>query len=546
MSGEDIRKEPCAPFLDSSDWKYVGEGGKHAIFVYRPRDGASERLEWVGLLLRIDKVDIARAAATDGAIGYDGLLRVPPDSHRSGFQELVYSRLRPYIDLPERIVLNWKFVSNLRTTTLDDDSIPDRRRHNWSTEVKSDEGVTGKYTPIGNLLNDYRLSSSGCRDRSVSIEIKPKAGYKAISPLVRQGRIGKYTQPRFELMQRLYCEGRLTKDWMDSSDGPFRTSTYDPLDLFSGDAVRVRRALDCLISYPQNNLKIWVGDKLVLGAGVVKNQDACFDWRAVSEVLRSIASATCDEVDETHVSSLLMTMTTSVLLEEPFLLELHALQKLDILDADGAIDVYNHLVRLCGGDLDKADCILDDFLESPTPTRTLNGSPPHPCLDASPLPPPETSINLEALCAEIDASARLLVSSHPQLPTLTHLNRARMRALDLVERLSVDECCYILQIWLLSLTMCDLSFFVTYRERLLEDDSVANKPQDMPPAGPSWCRIMSQQKRGSAGCLAFRSNPRCSAFDGLLLYELKAIDVDRKPARKLRSRHIKEAYFDTN
>jgi len=53
--------------------------------------------------------------------------------------------------------------------------------------------------------------------------------------------------------------------------------------------------------------------------------------------------------------------------------------------------------------------------------------------------------------------------------------------------------------------------------------------------------IESRQSGGVPGRLNERYN---NENNRTLLYQLKIIDFDKKPARKLRTRHLKEVHFD--
>ena len=80
-----------------------------------------------------------------------------------------------------------------------------------------------------------------------SVEIKPKCGFLPTSPFIDATRSAKYTVCSYCMLQKTKVkEGKYNRE-----------SSYCPLDLFSGEPRRVMYALECLVSDPQNNLRVF-------------------------------------------------------------------------------------------------------------------------------------------------------------------------------------------------------------------------------------------------------------------------------------------------
>jgi hypothetical protein len=54
-------------------------------------------------------------------------------------------------------------------------------------------------------------------------------------------------------------------------------SLYNPLELVSGNRKRMQKALLALMEFPQNNLRLWLGDQLVLGV-MQESSSMSPDW----------------------------------------------------------------------------------------------------------------------------------------------------------------------------------------------------------------------------------------------------------------------------
>jgi Inositol-pentakisphosphate 2-kinase len=591
-------------------WTYVSEGGRHAVFAYHGLQqshvqeqhavNVETETDWrSGRLLRVDKCFLARApfesatavAATkeqdgnrktdfdaDDATCSVAPLVVQDCTHSDTYCEMMYSLLAPYVDPPEKAILSWTFLVGLRQRALDSGRIPIRRVGDWKIAEGASSSSTHRAepTPFGYLLPDYRLFVRGspplpnkvpptlsqslpfakCPISVLTWELKPKAGYTAISPLVVPGRRSKFLQSRFTLLQKVYAEGQVTKGWMAKDNVPtvdstttagtaaFQVSCYDPLDLFSGNLLRIQSALQQLVACPHNNLKVWTsgdGETRLLGTPSLSmegNMNGTSLWAFLGGVQHPV-----DNKRE-EASTLMVEIVAQVLYEEDFLPNLLAVQKLDVIDADGAIEVYRRLVALCDGDYNQADRLVDDVAVAPMENHSDQRNEASTLLHGSPLVRPKQAPNLDALLLEISIFRDQLQSTLPPLPHQSVLAESRSRALDIVGRLSREECCYLLQTWLISLTVSDLSFFVTLRSvEAIEDRGAWNAASAMEDG--NRCRVLSRQQHSVPGRVAFR---HCKTREtlGCLDYEIKAIDLDRKPARKLRSRESKEINFEAH
>lgn len=445
-------------------WPFVGEGGKHALFA------ADE-----GHLLRIRKDSLALSALEPLSI------ETKDDNEKDDpleyLQTVVAPRLSPYMDVPEKVDLDWDLLRQLRDSALAQGGIPLSRSSSW---LPRDNKCRPLHPPCGLLLVDYR--------RGVALECKPKAGYRAFSPLVDPRHRIKYRHSRFSLLQHLYANGHIDKPWVASRARRASRSTYEPLDLFSQDRSRIRASLQALAAGPQNNLRLWVTAQLVLGHD---------------------CPTTAVNRASDYLQAPWMDVTVEILTVEPFLARLLACQRMDALDADGAVLVYDRLAELCG-DGEQAEQLIDQR------------------------PWGADSLTITKLLQEVEHFEKLLLKSNGADFT-TDMEQSRERALAILKQLDKDECAIVLQRWLFSLAMNDLSFFLTIEKAELDTAPLAQRAEPT-----SRVTVIRQQSTDAPGLLKVR------LVDGsfsLLTYRLKVIDCDRKPASKLRDRRNKEALF---
>ena len=501
--------------MKPQDWRYEGEGRKHVVFSYHP--SASPPTELKGCLLRLEKKDIVESTSMLHPV----MRIVDEDAGDCLFymREMVQSKLPAYIDLPRVVELNSSFACELGKRAVG--HISKGRQEDWKMARHKKDGHPKNRFLRGQLLLDYRLwhcpAEPPTELGTVSFEIKPKAGYLTTSPLVHPKRRSKYQIARFQLFQHLAREKRIVKPCMTRKNS-LETSKYNPLDLYSGQRGRIRRAVYQLTKCPQNNLKVWKGREVVLDASIVHT----IDW---SSVLQRLGMQVDVETTQASSRDLVVDLVSSVLESESCLSFLLELQKLDILDGDGAVLVYERLVHICRGSHADAMALLDADPDLPNEQR-------HSMIGGSPFDVSGECSNLHDLVRRVNELSAVLGSSSPSLPS-DFMDATRHEALLLVDNLSLPECVYLLQNWLLSLSMCDVSLFVTFH--------ITNEPKGTQLTNRRTengrLRVLRVQSGETAGILDV-------PWPGILHYRMKLIDFDKKPAHKLQRRLQKEECLD--
>lgn len=372
--------------------------------------------------------------------------------------ELFLSRyLAPYVSLPEHVQLPSHFAEQLFQEALSSGRIPEFRKVDWSDKTNNFQ--------VGQIVKDARVWKTNKNESSWSVEIKPKAGYRAISPLIDPQRRIKFQCPRL------------------------RDSKYNPWDLFSGDLKRIQHAIRELIKCPRNNFKMW--------------------------------NATWDANDFSSV----VPMVSSVLFQEPCLQKVLEMQMLDVIDGDGAILLFEHLVNLC----QRQDQVAMDLIDSDwrvDDPALLKGSPIH-IENVTPA--------LKSLCKKIQMFAQKLDEAWPSIPSSIDLDKEREEALELLHQLSREDSVFLLQNWLLSLCLCDISIFITFH--CVSSDADIQEG--------STCTIDRLQDVGVPGLLTVQSLDGNNQINATQFeYRISIIDFDRKPASKLKTRISKEIAFN--
>jgi hypothetical protein len=443
-----------------------------------------------------------------------------------------------FVDTPEKIVLDWSFLKRLKEQTLSEGRIPDSRVKDWNApDDGSRKGQDCSNGPLGMLLNDLRRAKMAPQvlgktmdEFRISIEVKPKAGCLPFSPLVDPLHRSKYEASRFVLLQSLHQEGLLQKGWVKDSES-VQKSSYDPLDLFSLEPARMTKAIEALFACPQNNLRVWFNDKLSFGHTVIQDSSE----RISEEIMKLLFPTELSESPRLSLISLFTKSLISIFSHERLLARLLEAQKLDILDADGAILVYQRFVELHGGSHEAAEAALDETGSSgaePTVGTDL--------LRQSPFARENLTPNFDQFCDKIAHFQDTLVSEAPSLPHGKFLDESRQSTIEILQTLSAADCHFLLANWLFSLAMCDASLFITLELAAPHANGYEPSNSSVSACDEPLSVVLDKAADTSGSGEVSWSFQNSNAS---LRFLVRLIDCDRKPARKLRERQKRENVF---
>ena len=549
-------------------WSFVAEGGQNACYAFEKSDVSPANFAannttdlYRNKILRVAKSDILRGAIASGhtpltpndAECRQFSLIMPTleasssscDANLRYILQVVRPLLGPqYVDVPQRATISTGFAANLWRVATSSGRVSQNRAKDWDCG-EEERNLRNNHQPALNdensnrriqatLLCDHKkisipgfsmntsLASEAAsmpEETCISVEIKPKAGYISCSPLIGPKRRIKLVRTKYWIHQQLMAKGCLKKGWGPLINNPGReiaVSTYNPLDLFSLEKNRIQHALHCLLEHPQNNLRVWYDEKIVIGQGAQELSNS-----QANSILRGafpLTSGTCSGAND--LQDAIVEAVSEILMKEPLLSRLHNAQKFDFIDTDGAILIWNHLVQLCDGNLNKAENLvnqyqgrikkIDDIMMESKSRIEQNG--------------------LSALCNRI-ASFREEIKNVQADEKF--LSKAYKETSELIGHLNKEESVQVLATWLLSLSMCDLSFFVTL--------SPGTTSYTTCTSNLSSESIFSTQTEDSLGSVVISHKGSAPAK---YFYNVKVVDCEMKPSRKLRNREQSEAVMD--
>jgi len=241
---------------DVASFEYLNEGNAHCVFEYRgPAHERGPRVRLERALLRVRKTQNNRRwqqSALDAAV-WDLATRSDEDVGVGESWVAADRRARDefYRDAPKLVSevsdiepcvveFSSEFIAGLASKYDAAERLERRRRDGQSVDVAERFGQLSRVAA--------RAHSCFSRTQDVFlVEIKPKSG---VAVTLDDGK----EVSRYQLHQRLKLARGERK----------MASAYDPLDLFSGDKLRIQTAISALFACPQNNLRICDGDFNVL------------------------------------------------------------------------------------------------------------------------------------------------------------------------------------------------------------------------------------------------------------------------------------------
>ncbi|XP_071704871.1 inositol-pentakisphosphate 2-kinase-like [Rutidosis leptorrhynchoides] len=318
---------------DAADWIYRGEGGLNIVLAY---NGSSPNFYGKVLRVRKHKKNASEYEKAPSALckheclvwkDVEELLSAPTkDIANHMYAQLVMCPLlgSQYVDAGVRVMVTKEFLESLHNCVL-------LKRPSWRVETGRVD--TSRDSAI--LMSDHsvfpNVKAVNEEEFCISVEIKPKCGFLPISRFIREENLAKKRISRFKLHQILkFHQGKISQ-----------ISEYDPVDMFSRSKTRVLKSVKDLFLTPQNNFRVFLNGSLILGSlGGEANDTNTQIAQAFEDTLKDIIEA--DEGLRTHNFLQLVAEAVS---DSGIMDRLVKVQKLDILDIEGAIHAYYDVVN---------------------------------------------------------------------------------------------------------------------------------------------------------------------------------------------------------
>lgn len=419
--------------LAVEDWEYVGEGKVRVALA-----NLNKRSETFGSVLLFQKVSSSSAALKQQTNAEKDVRFIK--------SVMLHWYTTNYVFGEINSIMVTDSVREEILRKIDKRRPPSRISEGVPTVLHRNACLQRNYAILHRAIPKNEIAS----EDELNFEIKVKCGLTATTPFVVDTAADiKTLMSRYHIMQ-LYKQAKTNSktDW-----GTFvGVNSYDPLDITSGDPVRIRTAICTLLSNPQNNLRVSLNSRHIYGWDK-QDLNMLYGCLRGSNVVEPAAAASHD----THNTAFdvlgqpghIIDALAAVLSEETVLRRLRDMQKLDLLDSEGAAVVYARLVEVLGS-MERAMELLEEKMISSVD--------------------PDLCELIESQSFECGQSNECLSFARTlfALRLSPQMNEAERRiqltrAFEAVGRASAEQCLYVLQLWMLALIAKDASVMVTVR-----------------------------------------------------------------------------------
>ncbi|GAA5883389.1 hypothetical protein JCM16303_006725 [Sporobolomyces ruberrimus] len=202
---------PALPLLSATspeDWRYLAEGGANLVLSYSPSDPSSEPSQYFGNVLRLRKRKKGGAA-----LGGEADIE---------FGESIIQPLLDNVVHVERVAIDRVWLEQLGAVLEARKSRPHERREKDEIDLKSEFGFVAEDLVGGKGV--------------LAFEIKPKWGFLPLAT---------HLSPSSSSIKTTYCRFCMHRYYRSRSIDE-HLEGYCPLDLYSRDEARIRKAVRAL------------------------------------------------------------------------------------------------------------------------------------------------------------------------------------------------------------------------------------------------------------------------------------------------------------